>query len=179
MNWYSHYIGDYSRDTGHLSLVEEGAFRRLLDCYYATEKPLHANASLLHRVCRAHTDEERAAVDRVVAEFFILGPDGYHNQRADLELSKSKHVSEKRAKSAKKRWDANAMQMHMQKPCKSHAYSQPQPHIKTKPIVKPVFCPDCQGNGTKLDHSICHCEKGKQAQIAREVLGRITGVQRA
>ena len=34
--WYSFYPGDYGRDTGHLSLIEHGAYRTLMDHYYAT-----------------------------------------------------------------------------------------------------------------------------------------------
>ena len=39
MNWYKRYIGDYQRDTGHLSMVEHGSYTLMLDTYYATGRP--------------------------------------------------------------------------------------------------------------------------------------------
>jgi Protein of unknown function (DUF1376) len=40
MYYYQHHIGDYRKDTSHLSLIEHGIYRQLLDLYYITEKPL-------------------------------------------------------------------------------------------------------------------------------------------
>ena len=40
VNYYPHHIGDYSKDTSHLTMLEDAAYRRMLDVYYATEKPL-------------------------------------------------------------------------------------------------------------------------------------------
>ena len=52
MNWYKRYIGDYQRDTGHLSLVEHGAYTLMLDTYYATSRPLPKEQSVLFRLLR-------------------------------------------------------------------------------------------------------------------------------
>ena len=59
MNFYKHYIGDYQRDTGHLSLAEHGAYRLMLDAFYATGKPLPADKKALYRLLRAATAVER------------------------------------------------------------------------------------------------------------------------
>jgi hypothetical protein len=69
---------------------------------------MHA-ASLCYRICRAQSDEERAAVESVVQQFFTIESDGcLHNKRADIELGKRKNLSETRAsvakKGAAKRW---------------------------------------------------------------------------
>ena len=37
MNYYQRHIGDYARDTGHLSLLEHGVYMVLLDYHYASE----------------------------------------------------------------------------------------------------------------------------------------------
>jgi uncharacterized protein YdaU (DUF1376 family) len=44
MHHYQHHIGDYRRDTMHLTLLEHGVYRQLIDLYYLQEKPLDANA---------------------------------------------------------------------------------------------------------------------------------------
>lgn len=76
--------GDYLRDTGDLSLVEHGAYRVLLDHYYATDGRLKADQVALFRICRAMTEEEQAAVGKVVRMFFTVDGDGnLHNKKAD------------------------------------------------------------------------------------------------
>ena len=70
MNWYEHHLGDYARDTAHLSMIEEGAYRRLLDRYYATEKPIPVTD--VYRVTRCCDECDRHAVDVVTGEFFTL-----------------------------------------------------------------------------------------------------------
>lgn len=87
VNFYKHYLGDYSRKTGHLSLAEHGAYRRLLDHYYGTGKSLPAELDALCRVCGAISPAERQAVSNVADEYFPVNGDGRrHNRRADEEL---------------------------------------------------------------------------------------------
>ena len=82
-------MGDYGRDTAHLSLCEHGAYRILLDTYYATEKPLPASPEAIYRLAKAMTAAERKAVDLVAAQFFPVGSDGVRrNARADREIAK-------------------------------------------------------------------------------------------
>lgn len=88
MNWYKHYMGDFARDTAHLTILQHGVYRLLLDHYYATEKPLINNTESLCRVIRACSKEEKEAVQFILNEFFILENDVFHNTRADKELSK-------------------------------------------------------------------------------------------
>ena len=40
MNYYERHIGDYLKDTAHLSLLEHGIYGRLLDIYYTREEPI-------------------------------------------------------------------------------------------------------------------------------------------
>jgi len=42
LHYYTFNIGDYRRDTGHLSLLEHGIYRQLIDSYYLSEKPIAA-----------------------------------------------------------------------------------------------------------------------------------------
>ena len=91
MNFYKHYIGDFQRDTGHLSLIETGAYRALLDHHYATEAPLPKKPSELYRLVGAGTKAERAAVNRILTEFFLQTETGWVNSRALKEIAKADH----------------------------------------------------------------------------------------
>lgn len=86
MNYYERHLGDYAKDAGHLTMLEHGAYSLLLDRYYATEQGIPAEQA--HRVCRARTDDEKAAVDIVLAEFFALEDGAWKHSRVEREISK-------------------------------------------------------------------------------------------
>lgn len=109
--WYAFYPDKYARETAHLTFVQDAAYRRMLDNYYQREKALPPKVDDVHRVARASTREEKQAVSTVLAEFFKLKDDGWHNEKADEELLKAAAVSAKRSHAANKRHcktDANA-----------------------------------------------------------------------
>ena len=89
MNYYNHHIGDYARDTAHLTWLEDCAYRRMLDLYYASERPLPLNRDGLYRLLRARTKEERKAVDIVLQEFFVEGETGWRQKRCDGEIERA------------------------------------------------------------------------------------------
>jgi uncharacterized protein YdaU (DUF1376 family) len=90
VNYYPFYVGDYARDTAHLSLAEHGAYRLLLDHQYSTEKPLPTDLEVLQRICRSSTPLERAAVESIANQFFPVGPDGRMNGRAARQIPKER-----------------------------------------------------------------------------------------
>lgn len=116
MNYYSHHIGDYLTDTAHLSILEDGAYRRLMDRYYTSEAPLTADENALFRLLRARSDDEKDAIRIVLAEFFTLTDDGWSHKRCDAEIAAYKDKSVKAADAANKRWNkpsnADAMPTH-------------------------------------------------------------------
>lgn len=83
MNFYKRFIGDIQSKTGHLSLAEFGAYDRLLDHYYSTEKPLPSDIEACCRIARAMGKEEKKAVESVLRQFFDLSELGYSQRRAD------------------------------------------------------------------------------------------------
>lgn len=87
MNYYERHLGDYSKDTAHLTMIEHGAYGLLLDRYYGTEAGIPADQ--VHRIARARTKEEKAAVDVVLAEFFQLVDGLWINKRAEEEIIKA------------------------------------------------------------------------------------------
>lgn len=118
MNHYPRHVGDYIRDTVGLSMLEEGAYTRLLDQYYLTEGALPLDMAKLYRMARATSKAERAAVDTVVGEFFVRADDGYRQKRADRELDAIYKRSDSARESASRRWaerNANAMRTHSER----------------------------------------------------------------
>jgi len=113
MHYYQFNIGDYRRQTGHLSLVEHGIYRSLLDTYYLTEQPLCADHAKLMRSHCVRTSEEMQAFENVINDFFILDGEVYKHKVCDEVICKYREKSEKAKKSAKARWDnANASKKH-------------------------------------------------------------------
>lgn len=89
MNYYEHHLGDYAKDAGHLSMLEHGAYRCMLDLCYATEKPLPLDREKLNRLVRANSDEEKQAVSLVLVEFFDETPEGWMHKRVREEIKKA------------------------------------------------------------------------------------------
>ncbi len=104
MNYYERHIGDYLKDTSHLSLLEHGVYTRLLDVYYTREGGIPAGDAA--RLVGARTKEERAALALVLSEFFEPH-DGAHRQgRADREIERFRDKQAKAKRSAEARWSA-------------------------------------------------------------------------
>ncbi|CAJ49057.1 YdaU family protein [Bordetella avium] len=135
MNYYPHHIGDYLKDTAHLSMIEDGAYRRLIDLYYLHEQPLPVERIKVYRLARAITPADKAAVDTILEEYFVLGDAGWTHKRCDAELAKSREKSNKARNSAAKRWesegnanaDTNAMRTHMPTHMRTHSEGNAYP----------------------------------------------------
>lgn len=87
MNYWPRWISAIRKRTMHLSLAQMGAYDRLLDHYYAEEKPLPGSLEACCRIAGAVTKGERDAVSSVLAEFFVIGDRGFTNERADEEIA--------------------------------------------------------------------------------------------
>lgn len=88
MHYYQHNIGDYRRDTGHLSLLEHGVYRQLLDMYYLSESPIPRETQQVFRRLSARTQEEQNAVEIILNEFFLLTEEGWKHKRCDVEIER-------------------------------------------------------------------------------------------
>jgi len=100
MHFYQFHIGDYKSHTHHLSLIEDLAFRRLLDHYYLHELPIKQRDVARQIGMRDHEQEVLA----VLNEFFVSTENGFINPRADEEITKYRKFSEDGKKGAAARW---------------------------------------------------------------------------
>lgn len=106
MNYYERHIGDYLKDTSHLSLLEHGIYTRLMDVYYTREGPILESEAA--RLIGARSKDEKAALKAVLAEFFDL-VDGCHVQhRCEVEIARFQDKQRKAAASANARWAQHA-----------------------------------------------------------------------
>lgn len=131
MHKYMRHLGDYARDTKHLTLIEHGAYTVLLDWSYSTERDLPGDEPTLFRLCGAFSAAERAAVLRVRDEFFNpVENGGFRHKRVVAELTEARRRSAKNAEAANDRWakdegaksfprptvrNANAMRTHSER----------------------------------------------------------------
>ncbi len=104
MHYYQHNIGDYRKDTLHLSLLEHGIYRQLLDSYYLDEIPLTADLNKLMRSHSIRTTDEQQALKNVLNDFFELTENGYIHTRCDAEIARYHDKSDKAKASANARW---------------------------------------------------------------------------
>ena len=100
-------IKEYRKDTSHLTLLEHGIYRQLLDTYYIEEQPLCADKAKLMRTHCVRSAEEMQAFDNVLNDFFLLSDDGYRHAKCDEILAKIYAKSEKARQSAEARWLKN------------------------------------------------------------------------
>jgi len=113
VNYYERHIGDYLKDTAHLSLLEHGIYGRLLDLYYTRETALVDEG--LARLIGARSEIEQQAMAAVLAEFFTFTHElTWRHARCDRELDRFKEKQQKARNSANARWshserNANAL----------------------------------------------------------------------
>lgn len=105
------YTGDYYRDTRHLSMLQHGAYRLLLDHCWDQRGPLPLDPERCYRITGAVSKEEQDAVRSVIAEFFVAMPDGHYNRRIQQEIERAAAISGARAKAGRKGGLAKAKQL--------------------------------------------------------------------
>ena len=102
MHYYNFHIGDYQSHTHHLTVIEDIAFRRLLDHYYLHEAPIKQR-DIARQIRMKEYEQE---VLSVLNEFFHDTENGYIHPRADLESGKYRELSNAGKRGAAKRWNS-------------------------------------------------------------------------
>ncbi|MEN5285547.1 YdaU family protein [Stenotrophomonas lactitubi] len=88
MIYFEMYPGDYLKDTTRLSLVEHGAYFKLMLAYYAEEQALPESLAELHIIAGAISAGDKAAVKKVAERYFPVAEDGLrHSKRCDEQIA--------------------------------------------------------------------------------------------
>lgn len=88
MHYYTFNIADYRKDTGHLTTLEHGIYRQLLDWYYLEEVPIPKETQTVIRRLRLGSESDMQALQNVLNDFFVLQDDGYHQLRCDDQIER-------------------------------------------------------------------------------------------
>lgn len=131
MHYYQFNIGDYSSHTKGLSLMEDLAYRRLLDEYYLAERPLNGCSTTVARMIGMR--DNKAEVSYVLSLFFVQNDDGtWSNPRADREIesfrAKLEQASRAGRASAERRLNAGSTDV-------QRSSTDVQPNINQEPIT--------------------------------------------
>jgi len=100
MHYFAFNIPTWALHTSHLSLEEEAVYFRLLNYYYDTELPLPKDISPVIRRMRLNDAED--IVKAILSEYFTLEDDGYHNHRADFEISEYRKKADRARENGKR-----------------------------------------------------------------------------
>lgn len=94
MPWYARNCVKFLKKTGHLSMMEMGAYDRMLDWYYTNrdKRGLPTNVAQINRICGAFVPDECEAVLNVLGEFFHIVDGRYINDTAQEEIDKAEQI---------------------------------------------------------------------------------------
>jgi uncharacterized protein YdaU (DUF1376 family) len=127
------YTGDYYRDTRHLSMLQHGAYRQLLDHCWDQRGPLPLDVDKCYRICGAVSKEEQDAVRSIIFEFFVEMTDGHYNRRMQKEIERCHAISAVRSDIGRKGGLAKAKQL----PSKRQAKAKQMP-LSPSPSPSPT-----------------------------------------
>lgn len=126
MEWFPWYPALYKADTMHLTLAEDGAYRRLIDHYMETQAPLPNNEKALARILGISVNEFQAIAEQVSSMFSTSG--GHlHNKRCDIELERQESLSKKRSEAGKN----GARKRHKKQQDTSKCSAKPEQTVST------------------------------------------------
>ncbi len=113
VNYYRRFVGDYLKDTQHLTTLEHGIYTLLLDHLYSTEKPI-ATMGDAYRICRCQNSASRRHCKLIVSRFFYTDDLGIWHKRVEEEISHANLKSNAARDAANAKWKrhANAMRTH-------------------------------------------------------------------
>jgi uncharacterized protein YdaU (DUF1376 family) len=99
MHFYPFHIGDYAKHTKGLSIIEDIAYRRILDEYYLSERPPKGSSTDVARMIgmREYIDD----VSYVLERFFDKCDEGWFSSRANAEINKYHGIVEQKSKAGK------------------------------------------------------------------------------
>jgi uncharacterized protein YdaU (DUF1376 family) len=165
MHFYNFNIGDYTSHTRGLSLLEDLAYRRLIDDYYLNERPFNGCSTTVARSIGML--DQLNEVEYVLCRFFVKEGDFFVHKRIENDLLEYKKRIEQSSKAGKAsaqsrknkgvsttvQQNSNDRSTTVQRPFNQPVTSNQEPIIKntTLPHVRPEI----------VDNSVDNCPQSK------------------
>jgi uncharacterized protein YdaU (DUF1376 family) len=129
LSYFPMFADDFEADTAHLTLAEDGAYNRLLRlCWRTPGCSLPADQAWIYRKARALTDSDKATVDLILDEFFVIEKGRFHNPRLTKEWLAANDAHERRVKAGRKGGAAKSLKTNNSAPSNAKAKpKQPEP----------------------------------------------------
>lgn len=127
-------------------MLEDAAYRRMLDLYYASERPLPLNREGLCRLVRAHSEEEKIAVSVVLGEFFTETKKGWIQKRVEIEIVKAKTRTQAAQENGKKGGRPLTQPVSQHEPSNNPTGLRPETQVKAPNNQKPLTKTNNQNN---------------------------------
>lgn len=99
MHYYHFNIGDYASHTQGLSLIEDIAYRRLIDQYYLSQRPLKGDVETISRSIGMR--EYFPEVSYILEKFFISKKGKWIHARIDRDIAEYKKGQKDKSKAGK------------------------------------------------------------------------------
>jgi uncharacterized protein YdaU (DUF1376 family) len=100
VNFFPFHPGDYMLRTAHLELLEDLAYRRLIDLYYVNEKPIEGTPDIIARIIRMRSNT--AEVEAVLREFFIDVAGSWRHNHCDEVIAQYQARAKQAAENGKR-----------------------------------------------------------------------------
>lgn len=151
--WMPLFVGDYLRDTGHLSASEHGCYLLLLMHAWGHDGLLPHDEDRLRRIGKMDP-KAWAAARCTILEFFYRAEDGYRQKRVDHELRRAQEVCDKRqddrqnATARMRRWRQNRNEDPPPKPNGDGDVTRHKPVTSPSPTPSPTPSRDASGDAS-------------------------------
>lgn len=131
------YVSKYEARTTHLTILEDGAYMRLLRLCWATPGcSIPADEAWIMRKMRARSKAERAAIEQVLEEFFRLENGRYSNPKLAEIFAEAEATHKKRSNAGAKGGKSKSLKTNNSPPSRAKAgLKQPYPEPEYTPLT--------------------------------------------
>ena len=85
MHYYKFNIGDYRKDTSHLTPMEHYIYRSLIDWYFLDERPIPKRTQTVMRRLSLGLEYDEL-LNNVLTDFFIETVEGWQHTRIEIDI---------------------------------------------------------------------------------------------